>query len=419
MKEYQLQLIWEQQDFPKHPLFTTCGKPLVVFTQGKLNKDQGPDFSLARIMIDQHEWVGHVELHVRTSDWYLHGHHHDSKYRNVILHVVWIHDSSIFDHAPVLELSSIIGISPKSDSILMPFAKSKIRCSGLTTSPPSQNVYSWLSMLGNKRIEHKANQVLECLDLYKGDWDSATWLLMVKGFGYRVNADSFYALARSIPFYLVRTYKYDLHMLEALLFGQSGLLDQPWRDQYPQRLSASYKLIKHKFGLVGIANPLNFLRMRPNNFPTIRISQLASLYHHRQHIFRYFIDAQHHSDLHAFLRAGISCYWENHSTFDALGPRQNKLPGTTLMNSLIINVVVPILVAYSRSIGNQLYRERAMGWMQSINAESNSILDQFSDAGFLSTTAFESQSLLELHQCFCSQGLCQQCVRGQEINWAN
>ena len=419
MNEYQLQLIWEQQAFSRHPLFTTCGKPVVVITQGKLNKDQGPDFSLARIMIDQHEWVGNVELHVRTSDWYLHGHHYDSKYSNVILHVVWIHDNSKFVHSPVLELSSILGQSTKLAVISTFHDKGTIRCAPITTGSPSQQVYSWLHLLGEHRIEKKANQVLDWLDLYRGDWDSATWLLMLKGFGYRVNADTFYELARSIPFYLVRTYKYDLHMLEALLFGQSGLLDQQWHDEYPQQLSASYKLIKHKFGLTCIANPLYFLRMRPNNFPTIRLSQLASLYHQRQHIFRFIIDAQQHSDLSAFLRAGISSYWETHSTFDTLGPRQIKLPGTTLINSLIINVIVPILVAYSRSIGNQLYRKRAMGWMQSIRAESNSILGQFSEAGFLPTNAFQSQSLLELYQCFCSQGLCHQCTRGQEITWPN
>ncbi len=419
MNECQLQLIWEQQAFPKHPLVTTCGKSVMVNSQGKLNKDQGPDFSLARIMIDQHEWVGNVELHVRTSDWYLHGHHQDSKYSNVILHVVWIHDSSIFDHAPVLELSGILGQPPELDAISTVQAKGNIRCAGLITIPPSQNVYSWLSILGNNRIEEKANHVLDCLDLYRGDWDSVAWLLMVKGFGYRVNADSFYALAKSIPFYLIRTYKYDLHMLEALLFGQSGLLEQPWRDEYPQRLSASYKLIKKKFGLVGIANPLYFLRMRPNNFPTIRLSQLASLYHQRQHIFRYIIEAQHHSDLSVFLRTGISTYWETHSTFDTLGPRQVKLTGSTLIQSLIINVAVPLLVAYSRSIGNKVYNDKAMEWMQGLKSESNSILDQFSEAGFLSNSAFESQSLLELHQRFCSQGLCQQCVHGLEITWPN
>lgn len=419
MNEYQLQLIWEQQAFPKLSLITTCGKSVIVIAHGKLNKDQGPDFSLARIIIDQHEWFGNVELHVRTSDWYVHGHDHDSKYRNVILHVVWEHDISSFLQSPVLELSSILGKLHNLEPISTTHTKATIRCAGLTTGSISPNMYSWLSILGNNRIEQKANQVLECLDLYRGDWDSTTWLLMVKGFGYRVNADSFYALAKSIPFYLVRTYKYDLHMLEALLFGQSGLLDQPWRDDYPQRLHASYNLIKNKFGLVGIANPIYFLRMRPNNFPTIRLSQLASLYHYRQHIFRYFIDAQHHSDLSTFLKAGISSYWETHSTFDTLGSRQTKLPGPTLINSLIINVVVPLLVAYSRSIGSNIYKNKAMVWMQSIHAESNSILKQFAEAGFLSNTAFESQSLLELYQSFCSQGLCKQCTHGQDITWPN
>jgi hypothetical protein len=159
--------------------------------------------------------------------------------------------------------------------------------------------------------------------------------------------------------------------------------------------------------------------MRPNNFPTIRLSQLASLYHQRQHIFRYIIEAQHHSDLSVLLRTGISTYWETHSTFDTLGPRQVKLTGSTLIQSLIINVAVPLLVAYSRSIGNKVYNDKAMEWMQGLKSESNSILDQFSEAGFLSNSAFESQSLLELHQRFCSQGLCQQCVHGLEITWPN
>ncbi|MFN5421667.1 MAG: DUF2851 family protein [bacterium] len=415
MNEAQFQMIWEKQLFSTKQLTTTCGKKIFIQDPGKLNNDQGPDFNLARLLIDRQEWVGSVELHLRTSDWYLHRHHYDPIYRTVILHVVWEHDIFEFGQSPVLELKPLFtnGLVPVDFSACS--QNKSIRCGNDLFSPVSLEMYEFLDNLGHSRLEQRADQLIELLDCYRGDWDTVAWLFMAKGFGHSVNADAFFALARSIPFYLIRLYKYDQEILEALLYGQSGLLNVQWKDDYPTQLLRSYTILKRKYGLIPITHPMMFLRMRPSNFPTIRISQLACLYHQCQHVFRSIIELHDRSSILEMFDVTASSYWEDHHAFDRPGFSQQRCMGITMANNLIINVFVPILMAYSKATGNKIYKEKGLKWLSELRAESNSVIDQFKRTGFNIHTAYESQSILELHKQYCSRNLCHLCVRGKQV----
>lgn len=415
MNETQFQMIWEKRLFPSDHLTTTCGKSVIVLDPGVLNKHQGPDFNFARLLIEDQVWVGSIELHMKTSDWYLHRHQYDLNYKTVILHVVWENDLSEFSQSPVLELNPFIRESILTKELSNHTSNNSIRCSTFPASFISQEIYDWIKKLGLSRLDRKSDQIIELLELYRGDWDAVTWLLMAKGFGHNVNTDAFFALAKSVPFFLIRLYKYDLESLEALLFGQSGMLQHYWHDSYPTQLASKYDIIKRKYGLKQINHPLMFLRMRPSNFPTIRISQLASLYYHQQHVFRSIIDGHDISAIKDMLGVSGSTYWETHIAFDKYTEKHSRLIGDTMVNTLIINVILPILLAYAKAKGNTGYRSRALDWFHQLKSESNSILDQFKKAGFSMKNACESQSLLELHKEYCSQGLCQSCLHGKAV----
>lgn len=419
MNETQFQMIWEKRLFPSDHLTTVCGKSIIVLDPGMLNKHQGPDFNFARLLIEDQLWVGSVELHMKTSDWYLHHHQYDSNYKTVILHVVWENDLSQFGQSPVLELKPLLGESILSKELLDCTLNNSIRCFTLPAKHVSQEMYDWINRLGLSRIDRKSDQIIELLDLYRGDWDTVTWMLMAKGFGHSVNAEAFFALAQSIPFFLIRLYKYDQTMLEALLFGQSGLLHIYLKDAYSNRLNSIYDAIKRKYGLNEINHPLLFLRMRPSNFPTIRISQLAGLYYHQQHLFRAIIEGHDLSEIKELLSVSGSTYWETHITFDKCTEKHSRLIGNTTVNTLIINVIVPILFAYAKSKGNTVYKTRALDWLHELKPESNSIIDQLRRAGFILNNAHDSQSLLELHKLYCRAGLCQSCLHGRTLFMTN
>ena len=415
MNEKVIQYVWEKQLFIHDNLKTNCGKTIVIQYPGMLNKHQGPDFIHARLIIDSQEWIGSVEIHKRTSDWYVHRHQHDANYTNVILHVVWQHDSEEFIHSPVLELCSLIENRVIYESSSAITGNSLINCNNGLPMPVSKEMNEFLCALGFARMQNKTNQIIDLLKVYRGDWETVTWLYVAKGFGSLVNADTFFALAQSIPFYLIRLYKYDQEVMEAILYGQSGLLNDQLKDEYPNRLLKIYTLIKQKFGLMHIANPLLFLRMRPSNFPTIRMSQLVSLYHKRQHVFRSIIDGHDRFSMIDLMNITASAYWEDHVSFGRIGVPHQKSIGNAMANNLIVNVFIPILLAYSTTIGDKQYKNTALGWLHDLRAESNSILDQFKTAGFKIQTAFESQSILELHRQYCSKMLCNSCVHGRKL----
>lgn len=415
MNETQFQLIWEKRLFTSDHLITICGKSIIVLDPGTLNKHQGPDFNFARLLIGDQVWVGSIELHMKTSDWYLHHHQDDLNYKTVILHVVWENDLSEFGQSPVLELKPYIIESVLSKELSEHTLNNSIRCSNFSASSISKEIYDWIKKLGLSRIDRKSDQIIELLETYRGDWDTVTWLLMAKGFGHCVNTDAFFELGKSVPFFLIRFYKYDLESLEALLFGQSGMLQHDWHDAYPTQLGSKYDSIKRKYGLKQINHPLMFLRMRPSNFPTIRISQLAALYYHQQHVFRSIIDGHDISSIKEMLSVSGSAYWETHVTFDKCTEKLSRLIGNTMVNTLFINVIIPILLAYAKVKGNTDYSKRALGWFYELKPEANSILDQFKKAGFTIKNACESQSMLELHKDYCSQGLCQSCLHGKVL----
>jgi hypothetical protein len=416
IKEDLLQFIWEKKYFDTTSLKTVCGKTVIIKCQGTRNLDQGPDFLNARILIDQTEWAGTIELHTTTREWGRHGHHNDLNYKNVILHVVWKNDQDLFLQSPVLELYNIVDPQLIDKYLTLSQKHLVIPCSSFGLLPEYFiEEKKWVSELLLNRVFRKSDEIISELKLNQGNWDALIWTILCKNFGYRVNSSSFYYLSKSIPFQLLKKYRDNIFILEALLMGQAGMLHQNWKDEYPRDLLRIYLRFKKLYGLKEILHPIYFLRMRPANFPTIRLAQLAGLLHHKDRLLDIFKNADNFKDVEFLFSYKLSEYWVNHYRFDKSSPPSEKKPGKSFIQNLIINSFVPILYAYGRTMGSVKYKETALGWLRELNPESNSIISEFESHNVFPFDASESQGLLELHKYYCDNAKCIDCRIGNKI----
>lgn len=412
--ERLLQFIWQFQYFDKTALQTTSGENVQIMNPGQLNTNQGPDFSNAKIKIGKTTWAGTVELHIKTSDWKKHNHQTDKNYNNVILHVIWEDDGDKYD-IPVLELKGRVSkiLLQRYEELMN--SNSFIPCENSINTVKEITWKSWKDRLLAERLQRKSSIVETYLEQNNYHWEETFWWLLTRNFGIKVNADAFEEIARSISINILAKHKSQIHQLEALLLGQAGLLEEKFADDYPLMLQKEFKFLMTKYNFKSINVPVFFLRMRPGNFPTIRLAQLAMLVQGSIHLFSKIKEAKNVKDVKAWLDVTANDYWHYHYKFDEASAYRKKKLGAPMIDNIIINTVCPVIFAYGSYHGENKYKEKALQWLEEIAAEKNNITKGFQKLGIENKSAFDSQALIELKNEYCSKKRCLACGVGNSI----
>ena len=415
MTEQLLQFIWQFQYLNKNELTTSTGEILQIIYAGQYNTNQGPDFTNAKIKIEKTTLVGNIELHIKTSDWKKHNHHHDSNYRNVILHVVWDHDISEQNSVPVLELKERVS------KILLQQYEGLMKAAGFIACENSIQLVrditwrSWKERLLVERLIRKSKSVEIYLKQSKDHWEETFWWLLTRNFGMKINAEAFEEIARSIPLNILAKHKNQIHQLEALLFGQANLLTQNFEEGYPKMLKKEYEFLKKKYDLKPSNQPVFFLRMRPGNFPTIRLAQLAILLHESVHLFSKIKEADSINEIKKWFDVTANDYWHYHYHFDETSSFKKKKLGATMIDNIITNTIVPVLFAYGNYHDEEKYKQKAIKWLEKVSAEQNSTTKAFMQLGVENKNSFDSQGLIELKNEYCDKKKCLNCSVGNAI----
>ncbi len=414
MTEKLLQFIWQFQYFNKGELTTVKGEKVHILFQGQLNSNQGPDFSEAKIRIDNTLLVGSVELHTRSSDWDKHRHQPDRNYKNVVLHVVW-EDDQPGAHLPVLELKGrVSGILLHRYTELLN-STSFIPCEKSIQLVRQITWKAWKDRLLVERLMRKSALVEKYLRDSNYHWEETFWWLLARNFGMKVNTDAFEEMARTIPLNLLAKHKNRLHQLEALLMGQAGLLCGKEQDDYFRMLATEYGFLKKKYSLVPIALPIYYLRMRPGNFPTIRLAQLARLVHVSVHLFSRIQEEENIQAVKKWLDVTAGTYWHEHYRFGESSAHKPKKLGAVMTDTIIINTIVPVLFAYGNYHQDQRYKEKALRWLEATKTEKNTITRGFAALGVENNNGFDSQALIELKNEYCNRKRCLDCSVGNSL----
>ncbi len=419
MKEDFLHYLWKLKKFQISNLHTTNLQPITIIHSGEYLQLAGPDFFNAQIIIENQKWAGNVEIHLQSSDWYVHHHEKDEAYDNVILHVVWKHNVRIFrkdnTEIPTLELKNFVGQETLSryQSLVVP--KTWLYCENQFNQLPSFIIRNWKERLFFERLERKSELIDFVLEQTNNDWEATLFCLLAKNFGLNTNGAVFFKMALSIPFSILRKESDTTESIEALLFGLSGLLNDEKEDVCYSRLKAKFNYLVQKHQLVlPILEPIQFFRLRPDNFPTIRLSQLANLYGTHLNLFSKILDANSIALLYQIFQVSASPYWQNHYQFDHASKTRKKSLTKSFIDLIIINTIVPIQFAYAKSLGKENIEEGIL-LLESIKAEQNSTIQKFKTIGIVAENAFESQSLLQLKNEYCSKSRCLECDIGIEL----
>ena len=419
MKEDFLHYIWQYKKFDFVNLKTISGENLSIIKVGEFTQLAGPDFFNAQIEIDQQKWAGNIEIHVKSSDWYVHNHERDDNYDSVILHVVWEHDAAIFrkdnSEIPVLELKKQVSPALIHQYEKLKATKSWIYCENEIKTIPDFVLKNWQERLFFERLERKSSPIEALLFENHNDWEATFFCFLAKNFGLNTNGESFLKIAQSIPFSILRKEAFEVENLEAILFGRANLLEKDKEDIYFEDLKQRWNYIQNKYQLENIfINSVQFFKHRPDNFPTIRLSQLANLYHTHQNLFSKVIDAKNIEELYKIFNVSVSEYWQTHYNFDKISPKKAKLLSKSFIDLLIINTIIPFRFAYEKSLGKETAEEN-IEFLEKIAPEKNAIIDKFKAIGITSKSAFETQSLLQLKNEYCNKSNCLQCAVGLEL----
>lgn len=421
MTEAFLHYIWQYQYFDKKDLVTTDGESIAILKTGFYNTHAGPDFSQAKIKIGTLEWIGHVEIHIHASEWQQHKHHHDKAYDNVVLHVVWKNDKEITrsdgSKVPTLELKNRI-----EDALLLNYKHlvnqpTAIPCAHAIHTVDNLIRISTLDKVLTQRLEHKAQIILKELQENNNDWEETFYQLLGRNFGFKVNSEAFHALTKAVPLRSLQKHNDQLLQLEAMLLGTADLLRHA-KDDYAQTLQREYHLLQSKFNLA--KKQLNesqwrFLRLRPANFPTLRIAQFAALLASRKNLFSSILATESIVTLKQLFEVTQSDYWQLHYRFDKKSKKPVPGLGDATIENIIINSIVPTLAAYSIYKDESIWMERALDLLTKVSAEKNNIIDEWKALGWSVTSAFDSQALIELKNNFCTKRLCLQCTIGHTL----
>ena len=419
MKEDFLHYLWKFKKFDTLNLKTSNGEEIIIISVGQYLELAGPDFFNAQITIDNQKWAGNVEIHLKSSDWYVHQHERDSGYENVILHVVWENDNAIFrsdnTEIPVLELKNYVERETvlNYQSLLSP--KSWIFCEKQIKDVDDFVLKNWQERLFFERLERKSQPIFDLLEKTSQDWEAVLFLLLAKNFGLNTNGEIFMKIAHSIPFSVIRKESFEVENLEALLFGTEGLLDLEKEDNYYKDLKFRYFYLLHKYQIdKTFVEPVQFFKHRPDNFPTIRLSQLANLYHTHQNLFSKISTINSLNSIYEIFQITASNYWQNHYQFDKESPKKKKVLSKSFIDLIVINTIIPLQFAYAKSIGKEASEDLIL-LLNEVTSEKNAIIDKFTSFGIKPKNAFESQSLLQLKNEYCNKSKCLECAVGIEL----
>jgi hypothetical protein len=419
MKEDFLHYLWKFKKFDSLNLKTFNGDEITVINVGNYLELAGPDFFNAQLIIGNQKWAGNIEIHLKSSDWYVHHHERDEAYENVILHVVWEHDTEIFrsdnSEIPVLVLQNYVDSATIANYQSLMLPKSWIFCEKQLKDIKEFTLKNWQERLFFERLERKSNPIFELLKETNNDWESVLFCLLAKNFGLNTNGDIFLKIAKSIPFSILRKESFEVENLEALLFGNAGLLDLEKQDNYFNDLKFRYFYLLHKYQMdKKIVEPVQFFKHRPDNFPTIRLSQLANLYHNQQNLFSIISSCNSLKSIYEIFDISVSNYWQNHYQFDKESPKKKKNLSKSFIDLVIINTIIPLQFAYAKSQGKEI-SEDLIQLINEVAPEKNAIMDKFSSFGLKSKNAFETQSLLQLKNEYCNKSRCLDCDIGMEL----
>lgn len=422
MTESFLHYIWQFQYLDRSDLRTTDGDAIQVFHPGHRNPHAGPDFTDARIKIGDLEWRGCVELHIQSSGWMAHQHQYDAAYEPVVLHVVWENDQPVTrsdgSNMPTLELKGRV------DELLWKQYRSLITspeiipCSYSIQKVQEPIRTSMQERALTERLEKKARAFIEILNRCQNNWEEATYRLLGRNFGFKVNADAFAQLTTAVPLKILLRHADRPLQVEALLFGMAGFLDDIKRpDDYVRELIREFDLLQHKYGLAGKKMHVaqwRFMRLRPANFPTLRMAQFAAFVVATPNLFSAILETENAKDLISLFRVRQSDYWQKHYHF---AKKANRVPflGRSSMQMLVINTAVPVLAAYALEHDAYNYMDRAVAILHKLPAEQHNITRNWSALGWKVQTAFDSQSLLELYQSYCQKRRCLECQVGAAL----
>ncbi len=419
MTENFLNYLWKHRLLGSN-LRLSSGEALLVADPGQRNQDSGPDFFNARIRIGDTLWAGNVEVHVRASDWWRHGHHSDNAYANIILHVVYENDREVYDikgkALPTLVLAGTISgdLHALYQQLLM--NRNWIPCAHLISYAGRLVIHNWLDRILVERFDRKSIEIKRSLELNRSDWNETFYQALARNFGFRTNAIPFELLAKSLPLMIVRKHIGNLFQIEALLFGQAGMLSAGRRSLYYRNLKKEYEFLAGKYALSPIdAHLWKFMRMRPSNFPTLRIAQFAAFLNDSAFSFAELLETESLSTLKAGLNISASDFWRDHYSFKTRSPKMAKRIGDQAVSVILINTLIPFLYTYGRIKNRSHLIERALVFLDQLPGETNNITSGWKGLGLGVGSAYTSQALIELKTWYCQRKRCLECAIGNSV----
>ena len=421
--EHLLHCVWKHKLFPLKVLQTTNGLPVEVIDPGLQTPNAGPDFFNAKLKIDGTLWVGNIEIHTHSSDWLRHGHDKDKAYDSVILHVVGEADMEVTrtDGGRIPQLILTCPENVQSHYHELCVADQYPACYPIFASLPKLTVHSWLTALQTERLEQKARLITERLKHCNHNWEDVFFVTLARNFGFGLNGDAFETWAGMLPFRAIDKHRNDLFQIEAFFYGLAGLLEDSFlkkgqEDEYSLRLIKEFRYLQRKFEFTQVMNATlwRFLRLRPENFPTVRLAQLAYLYQRGGKLFSRLLEAGTLAEVRTLLEVGTSSYWESHYLFGRTSSQKKKTMGERSKDLIIINTVVPFLYTYGLHKANEGMCERAGRFLEELKAEDNHIIRSWSAAGLPVVSAADSQALIQLQKEYCDRRKCLYCRFGYE-----
>ncbi|MDD6895949.1 MAG: DUF2851 family protein [Prevotellaceae bacterium] len=425
--EQLLHYVWKHKITPPRELTTTDGRTVEIIDSGLHNRNAGPDFFNAKVKIDGQLWVGNVEIHQHSKDWYLHGHDTDSAYDNVILHVVETADAIVSNSRgeilPQLELSVPQHIADNYAALMA--ADNYPPCYKIIPQLSKLTIHSWMSALQTERLEQKTDAIRLRAERLAGSWEDALFITLARNYGFGINGDAFEQWALNLHLNCVAHHRDDLFQIEAMFMGQAGLLDiasipprhqqAALADPYYTKLAAEYRYLAHKFSLTPMDCKLwKFLRLRPQNFPHIRISQLANLYYERRLSLSTLVNCSTVAELSSLLGTHVTPYWATHYAFGVESAHNGKSMSPFSINLLLVNTAIPMLFAYGRHIANEQLCLRAFDLLEQLKPENNHVVRMWRECGLEVDNAGDTQALLQLKKMYCDRHDCLRCRIGYE-----
>ena len=418
--EKLMQYVWKHRLWRSEDMVTNTGKKVRVVDPGLLNTDAGPDFFNAKIEIDGHMWVGNVEMHYRATDWKRHHHDSDKAYDSVILHVVAKDDAPVHRTNGELIPQLVLEVSPQfnADYASLVGATIEVPCATKIKQVPHLTIVEWVEGLAFERLHGKVERIHQLLDSFNGSWEDVCYVTLARNFGFGINNDAFERLARRTPLRLLGKHSDSVLQIEALLFGQAGMLDaqKPGMDSYYNQLCTEYAFLSNKFQLTPMEKESwKLFRIRPQNFPYRRIAMLAQFIEGGFRMMNRILDAEGEKEMRALFEVELSGYWTKHYTFGKPNERATATLSRSSIDIILINTVAPLLYAYGELTGNYEMTDKAIKLLEDLRAENNSIVSHFVAYGIDCPDALTSQALVQLKREYCDARKCIYCKIGHHL----